>query len=375
MGLLASLGCFYTLAACFALRAYANRAVAPATTFPSVTILKPLHGDEPGLTENLASFNRQDYPAPFEVIYGVRDASDPAAAIARAVMGRFPAVPARLVVDPRRHGANGKVSNLMNMEPAIGNAVVVLADSDMVVGPTYLRDVVGALLAPDVGLVTCLYRGLPLPGLWSRLAVQGIDFHFLPGVVVGLVLKLAKPCFGSTIALRRDTLARIGGFATFKDVLADDNLMGQAVRRLGLAVAIPARPVLGHVCATTSPAALLRQDLRWSRTIRAVDPGGFAGSIVTNPLPLAIISWLFSDFGLWGGTLLVATLACRLALQLQVGRFVGAGTKGLWLGPTRDIFSFVVFIASFWPGSLHWRGHRFAVQADGTMASTDSTGS
>lgn len=305
----------------------------------------------------------------------MRDEGDPAAGVARAAMAAFPDRRARLMVDPRRHGQNGKISNLMNMEPAIGHGVVVLADSDMVVESNYLREVVDALSDPNVGLVTCLYRGVAIPGFWSRLAVQGIDFHFLPNAVFGLTLGLAKPCFGSTIALHRETLQRIGGFAAFKDILADDNAMGQAVRRLGLGVAIPARPVLGHICVSTSLRTLLRQDLRWSRTIRAVDPAGFAGSIVTNPLPLAIIAWLAAGFGPIAGTVLIATLACRLVLQLQVLQFIRAPAKDLWLGPLRDIVSFAVFIASFWPGSLHWRGHEFAVRSDGTMAPHDQTGS
>lgn len=373
--MLAFAGCLYTVAAAFALRAYGRRPNPPVAPYPAVTILKPLHGDEPGLARNLATFMAQDYPDGFAVVFGVADAADPAAGVARDVMARFPHVEARLVVDPRRHGQNGKVSNLINMEAAAAGEIAVLADSDMVVEPDYLRRVVDALSAPGVGLVTCFYRGLTVPGFWSRLAAVGIDHHFLPNAVFGLTVGLAKPCFGSTIALRRDTLARIGGFAAFRDVLADDNAMGQAVRGLGLAVALPARPVLGHVCAATSPKALFEQDLRWSRTVRAVDPAGFASSVVTNPLPLAIIAWLSGGFGPWTALGLAAALACRFALQLQVCRFVGAGTGRLWLGPLRDVVSFAVFVASFWPGTLAWRGHRFAVRPDGTMASHDQTGS
>ena len=357
-------------------RAARNGAALPsAGVAPAVTILKPLYGDEPRLFDNLSSFCRQDYDGAIEIIFGVQRADDPAAAIARAVMVAHPQVATRLLCDERRHGQNGKVSNLVNMTAAPTHDVVVLADSDMLVGPRYIRAVVDALHGHGVGLVTCLYHGLALPNLWSRLAAAGIDQHFLPSVLIGLRLKLAKPCFGSTIALRRDTLAAIGGFAAFADILADDNAMGQAVRKLGFSVAIPDRPVLGHLCAATSAGALFRQDLRWSRTIRAVDPAGFAGSIVTNPLPLAIIACVLGGFAPWSLALLMATLACRRALQLGVGQFVGASTPALWIGCLRDLVSFAVFVASFWPGSLDWRGHSFAVQADGTMAPPDRTGS
>ncbi len=371
---LALAGCAYTLAAAAALRAYARRRIAPALGRPAVTILKPLHGDEPSLRANLSATCAQDYSGPIQVIFGVADPADPAAGIARAVIAAHPGLDATLVVDGTRHGANGKVSNLVNMARAVRHEVVVLADSDMVVEPHYVARLVDALAEPGIGAVTCLYRGVAVPGFWSRMAVAAIDHHFLPNAVFGLTVGLAKPCFGSTIALRRETLARIGGFEAFRDVLADDNAVGQAVRRLGLGVAVPARPVLGHVCAATTFGALFRQDLRWSRTIRAVDPAGFAGSIVTNPLPLAIIALAAGGFGPIGALILALTLASRLALQLQVRQFTGAATGNLWLGPLRDLLSFAVFAASFWPGALDWRGHTFAVRADGTMASHDRTG-
>ncbi len=347
--------------------------MAPVRAAPGVTVLKPLHGDEPGLFANLAATCAQRYPGPVQVVFGVADEADPAAGVARAVIAAHPGLDAALVVDPARHGANGKISNLINMARLVRHEVVVLADSDMAVEPDYLVRVVDALSEPGVGAVTCLYRGLAVPGFWSRMAVAGIDHHFLPSAVFGLTVGLAKPCFGSTIALRRDTLARVGGLIAFADVLADDNALGQAVRGLGLRVAVPARPVLGHVCAATTPHAVFRQDLRWSRTIRAVDPAGFAGSIVTNPLPLATIACLAGGFGPIPLVILALTLASRLSLQLQVRHFTGARQGNLWLGPLRDLVSFAVFCASFFPGSLDWRGHRFGVRADGTMTA-DQTG-
>lgn len=367
-GLLAALGCLVTLATRFAVGRYARRPDAPALgAYPSVTILKPLYGDEPGLDANLASFCRQDYPAPVEVVFGVQRPDDAALAVARRVAADHPGTSTCVVVDGRRHGANGKVSNLVNMTPAIRHEVVVLADSDMRVGPAYLRQAAEALAVPGTGLVTCLYRGTPTGHLSSRLTAAGIDFHFLPNVLFGLSLRLARPCFGSTIALRAETLQAIGGFAAFADVLADDNAMGQAVRRLGLRVAIPRRPVLDHRCTAQDFGAMIRQDLRWSRTIRAVDPGGFAGSIVTNPLPLALIGWLFGGFGLAGGGLVLAALVCRAALQHKVRTMAGASTP-LWLGPPRDCLSFAVFVASFGPGPVDWRNQKLAVDADGTLS-------
>lgn len=366
--LLGLVGCFVTIATLVAVGRYARRPDAPALpAYPAVTILKPLYGDEPGLEVSLASFCAQDYPAPVEVVFGVQRPDDPALAVARRVVARHRKVATRIVVDGRRHGANGKVSNLVNMAAAIRHELVVLADSDMRVAPDYLRKIAEALAVPGTGLVTCLYRGVPIGPLASRLTAAGIDFQFLPNVLFGLTLGLAKPCFGSTVALRGETLRAIGGFAAFADILADDNAIGQAVRGLGLRVAVPRRPVLDHLCTAQNLGAAIRQDLRWSRTIRAVDPGGFAGSIVTNPLPLALIGWLFGGFGLASGMLVLATLVCRGLLQHKVRMIAGASTP-LWLGPPRDCLSFAVFVASFRPGPVDWRNQKLAVDADGTLS-------
>ena len=235
---------------------------APDAWAPGITVLKPLHGDEPDLYRNLATVLGQGYRGPVQVIFGVADSSDPAVSIVRQLEADYPLAAIDLVVDPRRHGQNGKISNLMNMTEHARHAVIVLADSDMVVEPGYLERLTLALAEPGVGAVTCLYRGVALPNLWSRLAAQWIDFHFLPNVLVGMALGMARPCFGSTIALRRETLERIGGFAAFKDVLADDYAVGDAVRRLGLRVSVPKDLVLGHLCAATSPGSVLRQELR-----------------------------------------------------------------------------------------------------------------
>lgn len=337
--------------------------------------MKPLYGDEPCLLRNLASFCDQDYPGPTEIVFGVGRGDDPAVAVVDRLRAQFPALDLKLVADERRWGTNGKVSNLINMAEHARHPVIVLADSDMLVGRDYLDRVVAALEAPGVGAVTCLYRGIAVPGIWSRLATQWIDDHFLPSVVVGMALGLAKPCFGSTIALSRDTLERIGGFAAFKDRLADDYAMGDAVRGLGLSVAVPRHLVLGHTCTATSFGALLRQELRWSRTIRSLDPAGFIGSAVTHPIPWATLAAVWSGFGAAAMGMLGAAVASRLLLQLFVARSIGTRPNGLILGPVRDYAAFLVFLLSFWPGSIDWRGHRFALKPDGTITSPDIAGS
>ena len=265
---------------------------------PLVTILKPLCGAEPELEANLTSFCNQIYPGQVQIVLGIQDSADPAAAIARRLISAHSHVAIDVEINAQSHGANRKISNVLNSVTHSLGEIIVLSDSDIRVGPDYLRQITDALHAPGVGLVTCLYRGLPITGVWSRLAAAEIDHGSFPACLSALRLGLAKPCFGSTMALRAETLRRIGGFAAFADQLADDYAIGAAVRRLGLEVAIPPM-VVDHVCSEHSFVELARRELRWARTIRLVDPLGYRGSVVTHPLPFALVAAVRA--GIWAG--------------------------------------------------------------------------
>ena len=200
--LIAIVGCGYLLAATVLIGRYA-RAQTPRTqsTTPTVTILKPLHGDDAGLYDNLMSFAEQRYAGAVQIVCGVADAHDPAVAVVERLRGAPPTRNIELIIDAALHGANRKVSNLINMAPRIRHDVVILADSDIRVAPDYLTRVIAALQQPGVGAVTCLYHGVAASGPWSQLGALFINAHFLPSVVLGLAAGLAQPCFGSTIAL------------------------------------------------------------------------------------------------------------------------------------------------------------------------------
>ena len=363
----AGLGCLYMLAAAVLVGRFARSSIPAPAAFPSVTILKPLHGDEPGLFENLASFCAQDYPGPVQIVFGVQDPADPAVAVVERLAAAFPDKALDLVIEARPQGANRKVANLINMAPSIRHEVVVLADSDMRAPPDYLVRVVAALQQPGVGLVTCLYHGVPVSDqFWPRLSALAIDTHFLPNVIVGLSLGLARPCFGSTIALRRTTLDDIGGFAAFADLLADDYAIGAAVRAVGHAVAIPAFTV-GHACPERSARALWRHEIRWARTIRSVDPAGYAGLAITHAFPLGLLGALAGR----PGALIVAAaaIACRIALCMRIERAFGLQRHPRWLVPLRDLLSFAVFVWSFFGLAVSWKGSDYRVKSDGTLLS------
>jgi ceramide glucosyltransferase len=380
-GALAVLACLYTLLSVLSLRRLFPKpdpAAAPRVT-PSVTILKPLYGAEEGLYENLLTFCRQNYSGRVQILFGVHEASDPAALVARRIVNALRAeriegapvgVTAELIIDSRMHGTNGKVSNLINLSRRIEGEMVVLADSDISVTPDYLNRLAAALEKPGVGAVTTLYRGVPMAGLWSQLCAMGVDYTFLPNVVTGVALKLAEPCIGATIALRRTTLEAIGGFQALKDQLADDFVLGAEVRATGQQVVL-ADFAVGHAHGETRFEALWRQEMRWARTVRGLDPLGYAGTAVTYPFAWAVLAMLTSGFSAPGVMLVFAALACRLILQDEVDRRFPGHAHALPLAPLRDLLGFAVYVGSFLPGKLSWRGADFTLARNGAMQPLD----
>lgn len=331
-----------------------------------VTLLKPLHGAEPGLEVALSSGLDQDYPGDVQMVLGVQDPADAALGVAKALRAAYPARDVAVVVDPTPHGTNRKIANLINMAPQARHDLIVLSDSDISVRPDYLRRVVAALGEPGVGVVTCPYYGEARAGLWSRLAAMGLSYQFLPSVAVGVTLGLATPCMGSTIALRRETLQRIGGFEAFADLLADDYAIGAAVRALGLR-SIVAPVLVAHGSAEMSLSELVRHELRWALTVRGVDPAGFFGSGVTHAIPLALLGVLFTAAAPSALAVMAIALICRLWMMRQVDKVAGIAHGGWPLAPARDILSFAIFAGSFFVRAVEWRGTRFRVDPQGAL--------
>lgn len=362
---LSAVGCLFLGFSAFAVRRLFARRPRDGGTRPPISILKPLCGEDHDLAANLRSFCRQDYPA-FQIVFGVRDTGDPAVATAERLMAEFPEADLVLVADRRQRGRNLKVANLHNMLPAARHDILVIADSDMRVGPGYLAAVSAPLADPAVGIVTCLYRGSPAGGLWSRLACLHINHGFLPQAAVAEAIGAGAGCFGASIALRRETLERIGGLSAIEDDLADDYALGAAVRRAGGRIELCSY-LVDNVIAEPSLAALFRHELRWARTIRLVAPMGFVGSVVTQPVVMAALAASLGVLPAAGAAMLAIALLCRCASMLAVNRALGLPPSPLYLLPVRDVLSFAVFVASFFTRRVEWRDRTFRVGPGGEL--------
>jgi ceramide glucosyltransferase len=337
---------------------------------PPVSVLKPLCGAEPGLYESLLSYCRQDYPQ-YQIVFGLRDPADPAHAVVKRIVDAFPHLPVTIVVNPQLHGSNCKVSNLINMLPHVAHDFIVMADSDSLVGPDYLATVMAPLADEGVGLVTCLYRGIPTPSVWSRLGAMYINEWYMPSVLLAWLFGHASYVSGQTVCLRRRTLQRIGGLPALANHLADDYRLGELVRKLGLRIAVSHYRVAteNHEPSFDSVA---RHELRWMRTLRVLRPRSFCWIFPTFSAPLATLGLLLAAAAtsLSASALLLfgATMLARLILYV-VPRFRASRPllSDLWLLPVRDLFLCWLWWQSFFTSQVTWRGATFDVDPDGIM--------
>src|SRR5205814_8106447 len=116
---------------------------------------------------------------------------------------------------------------------------LVVNNSDNLVPSDYLRRIVAPLSDSNVGLVTCLNRGVASGTLGSRLESLGISTDFIPGVLAARAIEGGiRFGLGSTLAFRRRDLQSIGGFESFADYLADDYELGKWIAAVGKEVKI-----------------------------------------------------------------------------------------------------------------------------------------
>lgn len=342
---------------------------APEPPFqPSVTVLKPLKGVDVELHENLASFCRQQYPQ-FQLICGVADADDPAVSVVRRLQREFPHVDLQLIVDARVYGANYKVGNLHNMYQHARHDVIVLADSDIRVGPDYLTRVVAPLRDPGVGVSTCLYRAISTGGLPTVIEALFVNTDFANLVMLARKVEKASYAFGATIAMRRAVLDEIGGFLPIANLLADDYEIGYRVFQRGYVNELSTE-VVDTVLSLGSWRRLVDHQLRWARTYRVNRPGGYFGSILTHGSFWAVLNLVVAGFSapavLASGALLTLRYTAAARMAWAHLRSDMHWSELLLLVP-KDLFLTAIWFAAFAGNTVVWSGRRFAVLRGGEM--------
>jgi ceramide glucosyltransferase len=372
---LAVAGMGYFLAALFAVRIFVQSRPAQLAPFaPSVSILKSLKGTDPGMLDAFRSHCRQQYSGACELLFGVSSLTDPAVAAVEQLQREFPQHAIRLIECPQRLGANGKVSTLAQLVPHAQHEFLLISDSDITVSTHYLERVMIAFSHPPlaktsatplIGLVTALYRGRAHGTLPSKLESLGIATDFQPSVLLSKWLEDGMHYgLGSTLAVRREALNRIGGFTVLVDHLADDYELGARIAQAGYAIALSA-----EVVETSTPPYTWRgfidHQLRWLRTVRDARPAGYAGLLFTHGFAWAVLNVIasgVSPLSLW---ILAMSFFLRLTLAMASGAEVLADhdvLPNLWLLPLRDLVAFGLWAAGFASNTIVWRGERFTVR-------------
>jgi ceramide glucosyltransferase len=359
--------CFYLYAAYISLFWFNQSGPSNLDYHPPISILKPLCGLDTGAYAKLASFCQQQYPT-YQIIFGVRESNDPAIAVVKQIISDFPKVDIRLVVDDRVIGNNLKVSNLANIAPFVRHEFLLISDSDIRVGPTYLQRIVQPMQDERIGLVTCLYRSQATNPIAAFEALSiSTDFH--ASVLVARQLGWMKFAMGSSILMRRSVLKTIGGFEAIADHLADDFMLGNLTAKLGFKVTLSDYAV-DHTLETDTFIDLVEHQTRWNRCTRASNFSGYLGLFFSHGVALSLAVLALSQGTLWAWGVMGAILVARLFMAWAVGvRCLKdpVATQLLWLVPIRDVLSFGLWVYGLIGDRIVWRGQEFRLLWGGKL--------
>lgn len=341
------------------------------TQWPPVSVLKPVHGMEPRLREDLESFFRIDYPE-FELLFCARTRDDAALKLVEELKAAYPQVKVRIVESGAPPFSNGKVWSLVKLEEAAAHDILVISDSDVFVHPEYLREVVPPLMRPEVGVVSCLYRGFPVSGLWARLEALGMSVEMTSGCLIASMLEGVKFALGPTMETRKDVVAKFGGFAKMGDYCSDDFLLGNWASESGYQVELSTH-VIDHVVLHRGWAASWAHQVRWMKSTRFSRPKGHFGTGLTFAMPFGILGLaagvMMGNLPLGIG-LLGWAIANRIIQTLVVGWGVVRDPRALstcWLYPLRDLLGFFLWVASYGSNVIDWRGQKYRMEFGGKM--------
>jgi ceramide glucosyltransferase len=291
-----------------------------ANRLPPVSVLKPVHGNEARLKENIESFFRQDYPE-YEILFAADSADDPALPVIREICARYPGIPSRILVTGDPPWPNAQNFCFHQLTGQAAHDILVTSDSDVEVQPNYLRHVVPPLLDSRIGAVTCVFRGKSAGGIWSFFDAIGQSVEFTAGVLMSNLFEETKFALGPTIVVRKDSIGSIGGFAGVREYLSNDFVVGNFIYKAGFKVWLSSH-IVDHMSSPQSFRQMWERQLRWAMGTRYSRPKGHIGTGLTFAVPYGILG-LIAGFALGrpllGWALLGASVLNRILQCWIVG--------------------------------------------------------
>lgn len=333
-------------------------------TCEPISILKPLHGLDEGLEENLRSFFSQDYPD-YEILFAAREASDPALALVERLRLDYPDIPVRVFVTGEPPYPNAKVFSLQRMMAEASHDLLVMSDSDIRVTQSMLRTLAAEFQDPNLGVATCPYRAVPGGSLWSVLEAIGMNTEFWGGALTARMVEGGvKFAVGPTIAARRAVIQAVGGWERLSQYLAEDFVLGQFAAAAGFGVILSSY-VIEHRIGTQALRPNFAHRLRWNRSTRRSRPAGYVGQIFTNPLPIAFVLLLFHPEA-WAAALATCILRGTAAFVVSEVILRDPVCRIWWpLILWQDLLSFMFWVAGFFGNTIVWRNRQYRLLPDG----------
>lgn len=373
---------FLSVAACFQFRSYKARDKKTYEKFsgnlPAVSVLKPVHGNESRLKENLESFFRQNYPK-YEILFAADEPDDAAIPIIQEISARYPHISSRVLITGQPLWPNAPNYCFHRLSEIASYDILVTSDSDVEVSPEYLNDVVPPLLDPKVGAVTCAFRGKSAGGVWADLDAIGQSVEFVAGVLIANLMEGTKFGLGPTIALRKDSIGKIGGYAAVRQYLSNDFVVGNFIHKAGYEVVLSSH-IVDHVSPVMSFRRMWERQLRWAMGTRYSRPKGHLGSGLTFAVPygiLGLIGAALLGHPLLGWSLLAAAIVNRMAQCWIVGWWTardpiaGPATP---LYPLRDLHGFIIWCASYLSKRSLWRDNNYVLLKGGRLEARRANG-
>ncbi len=347
-----------------------------ATFLPPLSVLKPLHGMEPGLERNLETFFEQDYPE-FELLFCARHETDEGLRLARRVGERYPQVNARYVTcgEPMPKFHNAKVYSLAKLDSVAQHELFITSDADVRVTKDYLRRMVQNLKDPHVGLASCVYLGTvdggSAAGFSAQLDAVGKSVEMTSGVLVADMLEGTKFALGATMAVRKKSFQDVGGFDELGQFYADDFVLGNRLAAQGTGVLL-ATHIIRLMVQDTPFALSFRNQLRWMQSTRRSRPLGHLGSGLTFAMPFGLmgLAWgLLSGHVLLGVVWLVGMVLNRWVQAAAILLVIGDPDwlRNMVIYPLRDLLGSVLWLGSYGGDRFYYRGKIYRLKDGGRV--------
>ncbi len=344
------------------------------TTWPPVTVLKPIYGLEKNLRENLSSICRQDYPK-YQVVFSVQRHDDPAISLLREIAQEFGNEKVTVAIEECRAGTNGKINNMIGGLKHARHDILVIGDSDVLLRPDYLKTIVAPLADPEVGFVCTFYKAAFADKWYEKVELLTLNADLMASMIFAHITGAAKFCLGASTALRRSTLEEIGGLPALADYLVEDYEMGHRIWKSGKKdVIIPY--FIDTIMDLKNPSAWWGHQVYWDQNNRAARPIAFFATVLLRSIPFALLYALARLGDPVGLSVLLGAVVLRLATAAVIlgwGLRDREGLRSLYLLPFRDIAGLLSFILAYTRRTTVWRGAHFILTRDGRLVAREES--